>query len=275
MRISDISIGRPVTISPFSSTDDAITLMWRHDIRHLLVVDSDGLAGLVTDADMLESVGMLTLAERHQLGEPLCTEEILVADVMDAEAPCVHPEELVTDAAHRMIYEKRTALPVVSGNRLMGVLTGSDLLGLFSGTSWLECGSPHDEPVAHYGSHVLKTVSPCDRLSEACRKMSGGHIRDLLVVEGDRLVGVVSDWDIRMAIGHSRVGEWLQTPVAKVMVTGVQTLRPRDTLVKAVDIMRQDKLTAVPITRPDGTLISVLSVLDVLQAFAGQATIHA
>ena len=130
MIIRELGLRPPVHISPFSTTDEAIDLMWQNDIRHLLVTDRDGFVGLVTDGDLLESVGMLTRAERECLF-PGASEEILVADIMDAEAICVTPETLLTDAAHHMIYGMRTALPVVEDGELVGILTEMELLGGF------------------------------------------------------------------------------------------------------------------------------------------------
>jgi len=214
MKIKEIGIRVPVTISPFSSTDEAIHLMWTHDVRHLLVVDREGLAGMVTDGDLIESVGMLTLEERRAVGHPVTTEEVIVADVMDAEVPCVAPDDLVTDAIHRMLYLRRPALPVVDGTQILGAISESDLLQLFAGSCWLDRGTPHAEPVINYGSHVLKTIAPDDRLEAACVKLSLGKIRHLLVVEGEQFVGMITDWDIRRAIGQHKVGAWLDLPEA-------------------------------------------------------------
>jgi CBS-domain-containing membrane protein len=53
------------------------------------------------------------------------------------------------------------------------------------------------------------------------------------------------------------------------MATGVQTLRPRDTLACAAEVLCHEDLAAIPITTRDGELLSIITVTDVLRAFAG------
>jgi CBS domain-containing protein len=268
MQIRELGVRCPVTISPFQSTDDAIELMWQHDTRYLLVTDRQGLVGLVSDADLLESVGMLLRCERLVIGQSISTENLIVADVMDTRCPCVTPKDLVTDAAHRLVHENRSALPVVDQDQLLGVITDYDLLQLFAGSCWLKTGTPHQEAVAHYGSHVPRTVRPQDPLATACARLSGGKIRHLMVAEAAQFVGMLSDWDIRLAIGENAGGEWLNLPVCDYMAIDVQTLRPRDTLICAAEVVRMEKLTAVPITSREGELLGMITVGDLLRALA-------
>lgn len=274
MNVRDLTLGPPVTVAPLATTDEAIALMWRHDVRHLLVADRDGLVGVVTDGDLLESVGMLMLAERECLAGREC-DEIWVADVMDAEVSCVAPQTPLTDAAHHMIYGGRTALPVIIGTRLAGIVTEPDLLGLFSDPSGPGWAAMHEGPVINHSSRMLRTVSRGDRLRKVCEKLNGSKHRSVLVVENGRLAGIVSDWDVRLAIGRSAVGEWLDLPLDEVMLAKPWTLRPDDTLDTAARLMRDEGLVAVPVTTPDGLLLSVITITDLLRVYVADAVIHA
>jgi CBS domain-containing protein len=274
MTVRELTLGPPVSIAPLATTDEAIALMWRHDVRHLLVADRQGLAGVVSDGDLLESVGMLMRAERECLVAGAC-EEILVADVMDAEASCVTPDTPLTDAAHHMIYGVRTALPVMIGTRLAGIVTEPDLLGLFAGPDAPGWAAMHEEQVIDHCSRMLQTVSRDDCVRKVCERLNGGKHRSVLVVENGRLVGMVSDWDVRLAIGRSPVGEWLNLPLAEIMVAHPRTLRPDDTLDAAARLMRDHSMVAVPVTTPDGLLLGVITVTDLLRVFVADAVIHA
>lgn len=274
MQIKDAQPQTPVTISPFASSDEAIALMWKHDIRYLLVVDREGLAGMVTEGDLLESVGMLTLAERRAVGGNVCIDEIIIADIMDADCPCIRPDTLVTDAVHRMVYERRCALPVLAGSEIQGVFTEIDALRLFVGLSWLTSGVPHQEEVINFSSHVLMTVRPSEPLQEACIRLSGRQVRHLPVVEDGRLIGLLSDWDIRGAIGQYPLGEWIHLPVFRFTQTNLRTLRPGATLMEAAQLMHEEKLSALPITSRSGNLVGLITVSDVLRAFVAPAVVH-
>lgn len=274
MFIRELELHAPITVSPFATTDEAIELMWLNDVRHLLVIDSEGLVGLVTDADLLESVGMLMQSERECM-ESGPSELVLVADVMDAEATCVSPDQLVTDAAHHMIYGRRTALPVVEDSALLGIVTETDVLQLITNPHSGTQVSFADEPVINHSSRVLRTVSRNDRIRKVCEKLNGSKLGHVLVVENGRLVGLVSDWDVRMAIGRSEVGEWLNLPVTDIMVSGGPMLRPDDTLARASQLLCSEKLAAIPITTRDQLLLSIITVNDLLRVFAANAVIHA
>jgi CBS domain-containing protein len=275
MLIREFGFRSAVTVSPFASTDVAIDLMWRHESRYLLVTDRTGLAGLVTDADLLESVAMLTREERLSIGRSISQEEVIVADVMDAHCACMQLDDLVTDAAHRLVHDHtRMALPVVEGSELRGVVTAEDLLQLFAGSCWLDRETPHRQPVMHYASRILRSVRPDDTLSVACARLSGARTRHLVVAEGDRFLGLLSDADIRLAIGEKGVNAWPSAPAREYMNTKIQTLRPRDTLLCAAEVMRLEKLIAAPITTREGELLGVITVSDVLRALAGSTPVH-
>lgn len=103
----------PVTVVPSTPVLEARDLMARHRIRHLLVVDGSRLVGIVTDRDI-----------RLNLPSPatsLSVWEIIV----------VEPERDARDAARIMLDHKIGALPVVSGERLVGIVTESDFLRAF------------------------------------------------------------------------------------------------------------------------------------------------
>jgi CBS domain-containing protein len=97
----------------------------------------------------------------------------------------------------------------------------------------------------------------------------------VLVVEEGRLAGIVSDWDVRLAIGRSAVGAWLDLPLDGVMVANPKTLRPDDALDTAARLMRAEGLVAVPVTTPDGLLLSVITITDLLRVYVADAVIHA
>lgn len=118
-------------------------------------------------------------------------------------------------------------------------------------------------------------VSPTTSIRDALGKMIEFDIRHLPVLDADRLVGIVSDRDIRdfslptneqyYATGdaHARLDE----QVMKIMTVGVFTLDESAGLTDVVDAMIQEKLSAVPVVRGgDGILVGIISYVDVLQA---------
>jgi CBS domain-containing protein len=98
----------------------------------------------------------------------------------------------VLEAAKRMAKEDVGAIPGVEGDRLVGVLTDRDIVLRVVA----EGRDPMTTRVGEVASTDLETVSPDDDLDVALRKMASVKVRRLPVVEGDRLVGVVSQADV-------------------------------------------------------------------------------
>ena len=127
--VRDYMVANPATLSPDQRLLDAQLIMRTKNIRHVPVVKDGRLKGLLTDRDLrLYSPSLLNTspAKRNEVFE-----RTLVGIVMTKEVLTVAPETLLVDAV-ALLYEKRYGcLPVVlEKDRLMGVLTVTDMLGL-------------------------------------------------------------------------------------------------------------------------------------------------
>jgi len=111
-----------------------------------------------------------------------------VASVMSARPVTITPDESLETARHRMIAAKIRHLPVVTGDRLVGILSDVDFpayLGRFGDTRVDVAMTP--EPV---------TIAPDASIEAAARVMLARRVRALPVVEGNRLIGMLSVTDI-------------------------------------------------------------------------------
>ena len=114
-----------------------------------------------------------------------------------------------------------------------------------------------------------KTVSPDDPLSVAARTMREHRFNHLPVVEGERLVGILSDTDLRNASLESGEGGEAaggSRPVREIMRTQVWSLTPEDSLEDALLIISQRKFGALPVLEGD-QLVGILTKMDLLNAF--------
>src|SRR5687768_10067362 len=111
-------MSRPaVTVTTTASIREAIALMAAHRIHYLPVVDEHGaLAGVVNSDDVLGT--------RGRTAGPAD----LVGAVMSAPAVSVEPTVPLADAMRRMADRGIGALPVVADNRVVGILTQSDVV---------------------------------------------------------------------------------------------------------------------------------------------------
>lgn len=121
-----------ITVTPDCPATLAFQRMLENQIRRLVVVDEDeSVIGIVTDRD-LRSVAFAHLTARQTLGErqqsPARVDDITVSDLMTREVIAVAPDTDVRDAALLMHNHKINGLPVMVGDRAVGMITVHDLM---------------------------------------------------------------------------------------------------------------------------------------------------
>jgi acetoin utilization protein AcuB len=105
------------------------------------------------------------------------------------------------------------------------------------------------------------TVEPDDLLSRATHKMRAGGFRHLPVVSGSKLIGVVTDRDVRAYRGRME-----QTTVKAAMSEATFVVSPETTLEEAAAMMLEQQIGGLPVVQ-DGLLVGVLSISDIVRAF--------
>jgi CBS domain-containing protein len=123
------------------------------------------------------------------------------------------------------------------------------------------------------------TVSLETSVTDARRMMLERRIRHLLVTDGDRLAGIVTDRDIRLNLPSpaTSLSVWeinyllARMTVGSVMTTPVITVDPARSAVEAARIMLDHKIGALPVVE-DGSIVGIVTETDVLRAFIATAT---
>jgi CBS domain-containing protein len=117
-----------------------------------------------------------------------------IKDRMVSDVVTVEPGTSVVDAAKRMIQEKKGPLPIVEGDRVVGIVTDRDVIARVVA----EGRDPNSCSVDDIATRELVAARPDQDIDEARRLMAEHHLdRVLITEEGDRLVGIVSEGDIR------------------------------------------------------------------------------
>ena len=122
----------------------------------------------------------------------------------------------------------------------------------------------------------LVTISAGDRLSTVEDIMTLGHVRHMPVVQGGRLVGVVSERDLLRAslsvLSDHRDAErraFLHVvEIARVMSTPPIVIEPEATIDEAALIMAEKKIGCLPVLDKD-RLVGMITETDVLRWVAG------
>lgn len=125
----------------------------------------------------------------------------------------------------------------------------------------------------------VHTVMPKDSVAHARALLADYRINQLLVVSEEKLVGIVTDRDLRdapetFAIALQPIGtdapavlpDPAEIHVENVMTANLVTLTPENTVEQAATLMVNDRIGCVPIVEAN-SLVAVLSRTDVLKAF--------
>src|SRR5512146_1844291 len=113
-------------------------------------------------------------------------------------------------------------------------------------------------------NHMTKepiTIEPDELLIRASHKMRSGGFRRLPVVSDGKLVGIISERDLREHRGHLE-----HTKVNGVMTEKPVTVGPGVTVEEAARIMVEEQIGGLPVVE-GGHLVGVISVTDVMNAF--------
>ena len=139
-----------------------------------------------------------------------------IRDVMTTNPRTLSPEDSIQNAARIMREEDTGAVPVVDGGRPVGMLTDRDIV-----IRAVADGGQLNRPVREIVTTGVVCVTPEMSTREANELMSEHQVRRLPVVEGDRLVGIVSLGDLAVKEGKDRrTGDTLQDISAGVKERG-------------------------------------------------------
>ena len=117
------------------------------------------------------------------------------------------------------------------------------------------------------------TVTPSETVGQAEELMTENRIRQLPVVKGRELIGIITDRDIRSFLAGSLLlppeerEQALRTKITDLMTTNPLTLEPDDELQDAVELLVEEKIGGVPVVDPAEGLVGIVTYVDVLRCF--------
>jgi CBS domain-containing protein len=127
MKVKDIMVKEVATLDIDDELSLANDIMRLGRIRHLPVVSGENLVGIISERDLFRS----SLAQALGYGNK-DTREVMktlrIRDVMVKQLATVTPDTKLKDAVALMVDRKIGCLPVVRDNKLLGLITETDIL---------------------------------------------------------------------------------------------------------------------------------------------------
>jgi CBS domain-containing protein len=110
------------------------------------------------------------------------------------------------------------------------------------------------------------TDSPDDTLAEASAKMHSEQTGSLLVMEGDRLSGIITERDVLRTVAEGFDPK--NVSLRDAMTTEVVTIGPDTGIRQAAEIMFQKWFRHLPVVTDDGKVVGIISLRDLLSLVA-------
>lgn len=116
--VRDIMSKNVQVVRPDTTAQEVVATMSKFDISSIIVVQAEKPVGIITLRDVLEKLAVQCLAPRAVTARQIMTSPLVT---IDASAT-------VEEAANLMVQKKVKTLPVMDGDKLVGVLTYTDIV---------------------------------------------------------------------------------------------------------------------------------------------------
>ena len=115
-KVKDIMTKTVITIDANRSVTEATALMTEKNVSNLIVMDNNTPRGIVTERDFVRKV----LAKN----KPSTTK---ISEIMSTPLRVIDPDAPIKEAARKMIRKGIRRLPVMQDNKLVGIITTTDI----------------------------------------------------------------------------------------------------------------------------------------------------
>ena len=110
------------------------------------------------------------------------------------------------------------------------------------------------------------TDAPDDTLAEASARMWQQQTGSLLIMEGDKLNGIVTERDVLRVVAEGKDPK--ATTVREIMTTELVTVSPNESIKGAAEIMFEKWFRHLPVVTDEGEVVGILSLRDLLSLVA-------
>lgn len=254
--VKDIMSPTTLVASKGETVSEVISKMRKNNVREIPVLDGDKPLGLVSHRVLLA---------RRNVPLSAKVEHIMIP------APRLEEDMGVLHAAEEMLSSGVRGAPVVRNHKMVGFLSRTDIVKMLPNVDELR-----SKTVSEVMSRNPHTVTTKETIRKAQVLMTGLDEKALPVVdEADRLIGAVGMTEVMDVIWSPKASkppneimgagrEPADVKVGGVMNSSPTSVKPTDTLEKAVKTMLDKRLSTLFVT-DEGKLVGVLSQVDLME----------
>jgi acetoin utilization protein AcuB len=135
MRVEELMTEKVFTVEPHDMIDRVFFLIHYEKVRHLPVVEKGKVVGIVSDRDMYKALGPKSNSNAVDGNKDSSELHVIpkkVMNIMRRGVFTISPDTMASEAASIMAEHKIGALPVIKNDKLVGILSSTDILRVFA-----------------------------------------------------------------------------------------------------------------------------------------------
>ncbi|MCE5339718.1 MAG: CBS domain-containing protein [Planctomycetaceae bacterium] len=183
VRISEIMSSPVIDIAPELPVLEVSRILNENGIKRLPVIDKNQLVGIITQTDMVRVMTFYGMWKD-------------VGEIMSRDVAVIQKEGTVADAAHIMNTRKCSCVVVLSGSDVAGIITEKDMMKKVVAVK----KDPTNTRAEEVMSWPVISIPADHSAFSSSRMMEQKRIRRMVVMENERLCGIVTQTDIFRAI---------------------------------------------------------------------------
>ena len=236
-----------VTIEADETVIGAAKMMARENISSVVIVEGGRVAGILTETDLVRRVN----DDQYDLNTTQ------VCRVMSSPVVSIAPGESVLRAGEVMESNHIKRLPVLSNDRLVGIVTQTDMVRVL--TSF---GMRH--VVSDIMSDRVFTIQRKESTARATEMMANENIASVVVLDDSEVVGVFTEKDyLKRVIAGQR--EPSETRVEEVMSSSIMTVDGDYSVFNAKKIMENTNIHQLVVI-DEGEILGIVTQTDIFTA---------
>lgn len=247
-------MSRPVTIAKSASITEALDRMLEQEADPLIVTHNGAVVGTVSRRAIAEILG----SRRNSSISP---NSLHVSSSMESDFTVAYGNQEI-DILVPLLQRFKLVVVLDEEHRLLGQVTAGDLLRVMEPEAELE---DLLEPV--------HTIQSDERVVHLRRRMIDEGMNRFIVMENDRLVGIVTETDVAKAMRSFRelVEDKHQDHrirnllVRDIMSSPVLTVEKGAPLKEAIGLMLKKNISGIPVTE-DGAIIGIVTKDSLMKA---------
>jgi predicted transcriptional regulator len=245
LKVGDFMTSEPIAVDSDVSFPVAISTMATNGIGNLIIKEHDKPSSLLTEREILSY-----LVRRGEIPiEPM-------KDVLTQSFTPISPKMAILDAAKLMISKKKRLL-VFDNEKLVGIITASDILRGFRKTG----GNPSLDKVS---STKIYECAHTDSIFKAIKLMYQKRIGSVIVTKNGAPYGIFTERDLLVNVLTQKVAltERVEDYCSSPLVTAKVGIRGND----AARLMASKKIKRLALTEKD-KIVGIVTARDIVEAF--------